>query len=66
MQRKFTIIAVVGLIGGGAFLFPTRAMLKDYHMTLGLSYNNHILIGTLAFITAVVAMYKLMLTKKHE
>ena len=51
--------AIIGSLG----LFPSKAFLKSGGFLLGLSYNDHVLIGTLAFIAALVAGYKLILKK---
>ncbi len=51
----------IGIVIGSIFLFPTKNFLKAYNLTLGLSYNDHVLIGALAFIMVVVALYKLLI-----
>lgn len=52
-------IVIPGVIIGSLFTFPSRQFLKAYPaLKLGMSYNDHVLIGTLAFIAAVVALYK--------
>lgn len=48
---------VIGVI----FLFPTKKFLRTYDLYLGLTYNDHVLIGSLAFILVVVALYKLLI-----
>ena len=60
MTRKFSLIGVVGVVIGILFLFPTREYLKSHQFNFGLSYNDHVLIGTLGFIVAIVAAYKLL------
>ncbi len=52
-----------GVIFGSLGLLPSKAFLKSSGLLLGLSYNDHVLIGTLAFIVALVAGYKLILKK---
>jgi len=48
--------AIIGTLG----LFPSKAFLKSSGLLLGLSYNDHVLIGTLAAIAGLVAVYKLI------
>ncbi len=53
----------VGAIFGALGLFPSKAFLKSSGLLLGLSYNDHVLIGTLFVIAALVAGYKLVFKK---
>ncbi len=48
------------IIVGAIFLFPTKKFLRAYDLYLGMTYNDHVLIGALAFILVVVALYKLL------
>lgn len=63
-KKKFLIIAVLGLVLGSLFLFPTKKFLKENNLLLGLRYNDHVLVGTLAFILSIIAFYKLTIRKK--
>jgi hypothetical protein len=56
-------IIVGGVVLGALGLLPSKAFLKANGLLLGLSYNDHVLIGTLAVIAALVAGYKLLLKR---
>lgn len=59
MYGIISIGALVGALG----LFIPKAILKANGLLFGLSYNDHVLVGTLAGLAALVAGYKLILKK---
>jgi len=65
-MRKFVYITVISAVIGSLFLFPTKQFLTENNLLLGLSYNDHILVGTLAFIVALAALYKLFLLRERR
>ncbi len=56
--------AGTGLALAALLMIPTRQVLKANGLNFGLSYNDHVLVGTLALILAIIALYKLLLTSK--
>lgn len=58
-------ITGAGIIVGSIFLFPTKHLLKVYNLFVGLTYNDHVLIGSLAFILVIVALYKIVIRPKR-
>lgn len=62
-QKNQYIIIATGATIGALGLLPSKTFLKSSGLLLGLSYNDHVLIGTLAAIAALVAGYKLIFKK---
>jgi len=62
--RALAIVAVVSTIIGVLFLLPTGEFLKTNNLMLGLSLNDHVLIGTLGFTLAVIGVYNLIIKFK--
>jgi len=65
-KQNFLITVIVAAIIGASFLFPSKQFLQDNNLLLGLTYNDHVMVGTLAFILATAALYKLILLTKSK
>ncbi len=65
VMRRSTLYYIIagGAMVGALGMLPSEVFLKTAGLLLGLSYNNHVLIGTLAVIAALVGGYKLILKK---
>ena len=53
-NNRLTFITFAALIITAVFIFPKDGIIR------GLTYNDHIFVGTIAFITSVVGLYKLI------
>lgn len=62
-EGKLYQIIGAGALVGALGLFPSKVFLKTNGLLLGLSYNDHVLVGTIAAIAALVAAYKLILKR---
>ena len=65
-KKKLIWCAIIGIILGAVFLFPTGEFLSNNNLLLGLSYNDHVLVGTLAFIIALAAIYGLLVKRENK
>ncbi len=59
-QSLYKVIGSM-IIVGAIFLFPTKSFLRTYDLYLGMTYNDHVLIGALAFILVIIALYKILI-----
>lgn len=58
--KYFQNVIIGGVVVGALFMFPTKAYLKANGLLLGLTHNDHVMIGTFAFIMATVAFIKII------
>ena len=64
-KTKFSISAIVFGIIGSVFMFTPYKILKNVlHLGFGLRHNDHVMIGTLGLIIAIVSLYKIIRMKK--
>ena len=66
MKEKTKLLAVVIFFGifGSIFMFTPYKILKNTLMLgFGLRHNDHVMIGTIALITSIVSVYKMIRSK---
>ena len=64
-KTKFLITAIVfGAIGSLYTFTPYKTLKNILNLGFGLRHNDHVMIGTIALIIAVVSFYKILRMKK--
>ena len=64
-KNKFVVsIVIFGIIGSLYIFTPYKILKNTLNIGLGLRHNDHVMIGTLALIIAVVSLYKIIRMKK--
>lgn len=64
-KTKFVVSAVISGIIGAIYTFTPYKTLKNVlNIGLGLRHNDHVMIGIIALIIAVVSFYRIIRTKK--
>ena len=59
-KTKFSIAVIVFGIIGSVFMFTPYKILKNtLNLGFGLRHNDHVMIGTIALIVAVISLYKI-------
>ena len=59
-KTKFSVSAIVFGVIGSVFMFTPYKILKNtLHLGFGLRHNDHVMIGTIALIVAVISLYKI-------
>ena len=60
-KTKFSISAIVFGAIGSIFMFTPYKILKNaLHLGFGLRHNDHVMIGTIGLIIAIVSLYKIV------
>ncbi len=54
--RDWMVLAIFG-ISGSFYMFTPAKTVKNLGLTLGVRHNDHVMIGIIALILAVVALY---------
>ena len=64
-KAKFAISAVIfGIIGAVYTFTPYKTLKNVFNLGFGLRHNDHVMIGTISIIIAVVSLYKIVRMKK--
>lgn len=64
-KTKFLISSFVfGLIGAVYTFTPYKTLKNVFKLGFGLRHNDHVMIGTIALIIAVVSLYKVLRMRK--
>ena len=64
-KAKFLISAIVFGIIGSIFMFTPYKILKNtLHLGFGLRHNEHVMIGTICLIIAIVSFYRIIRIKE--
>ena len=64
-KNKFVVsIIIFGVIGSLYTFTPYKILKNILNLGFGLRHNDHVMIGTLALIIAVVSLYKIIRMKK--
>ncbi|MBI2576544.1 hypothetical protein HYV84_04985 [Candidatus Woesearchaeota archaeon] len=58
--RDWVVLIVFG-IAGSFYMFLPAKMVKSLGLTLGLRHNDHVMIGIIALILAVAALYGIVI-----
>ena len=64
-KTKFSISAIVfGLIGSVFMFTPYKILKNTLNLGFGLRHNDHVMVGTIALIIAIISLYKIIRMKR--
>ena len=66
-KTKFLLSFIIfGIIGSILTFTPYKILKNTLNLGFGLRHNDHVMIGTIALIVAVVSLYKVIRMKKTK